>query len=198
MGTIWEHTSLRGLVLLVTWGGDDSEVLSHEPSRRFRTYLCRIFGKDTPADSRKLGKSASALAPASRSEIGFVDVTASTQSMIVIPAVLVLQSAQTMTAIGPRKRAKWAFAFDASASKDHHFCILDSVLHYGFHDGMNNALNNHIDQYNRCAYVAMYVFRGPYSICLTKTTQLFGIRAIQQARCMLEPLAELMAELTAC
>ena len=61
-----------------------------------------------------------------------------------------------MTAIGPRKRAKWAFALDASASKDHHFCIPDSVLHYGFNYGMNNALDNHIEQYNRCAYVAVY------------------------------------------
>src|SRR5258706_7815909 len=50
---------------------------------------------------------------------GFVDVTVSPQSITAVPATLVLQRGQFMTAIGHRKCAKWAAALDASASKAH-------------------------------------------------------------------------------
>lgn len=150
MPTIWERTSLRGLVLLATWGGDNSEVPSHEPSRSFRTYLCRIRWGDCPEpEAREVGISLSTSEQIGDGATGFVDVTVSAQSTMLAPAVLVLQIVQFMMTIGPRKRAKWAFALDASASKDHHFCIPDNVLHYGFHYGTNNALDNHIEQYNR-------------------------------------------------
>ena len=55
---------------------------------------------------------------------GFVDVTAITQSRTAVPAVLVLQSVQFMTATGLRKCARWDSALDASASSDHFAIIL--------------------------------------------------------------------------
>ena len=51
--------------------------------------------------------------------VGFVDVTLRTQSMTAVPAILVLQRVQFMTAMGLRKCAKWASALDASAAKAH-------------------------------------------------------------------------------
>src|SRR5258706_6208422 len=55
--------------------------------------------------------------------MGFVNVTAITQSSTAALAMLILQSVQFMTATGLCKWARWDSALDASASRDH-FAIL--------------------------------------------------------------------------
>ena len=118
--TIWERTSLRGLILPVTWGGDDSEILGHELSRRFRTYLGGISGGLSLRlpDAWELSFGLSVGEQIGCGAAGFVDVTASTKSSTAVPAVLVLQRVQFMTATGQRKYAKWDFALGICASKD--------------------------------------------------------------------------------
>ena len=114
MPTVWERKSLRGLVLLVTCYRMNPHGDSGLTSVVYSGGLSR-----SQLQARKAGIRLGTSEQIGYGAAGFVDVAVSTQSMIAVPTVLVLQRVQFMTAAGLRKRAKWDSALNASASRDH-------------------------------------------------------------------------------